>query len=142
MGSYFGCVITLVGLVGCAHGSRFRGPSDAVAIAEATPESGTVLRRGQVVSLSVTATYTLSSSADGEVVLVVFVPNTGRNLVEPQPATSVPRGDGQVTLATAFTVPHDTERVGLSVILAGDPKDKRTAKSKPAAQQIVFYAVR
>lgn len=107
----------------------------------AVPKPGTRLERGAKVSLSVVAKYTLRSSAEGEVDLVVFVPNTGRNLVEPQPAAIVTRGGGEVTLSCEFLVPADTDRVGVSVILA-ETQAMRTAKSKPVAQRIVFYPVR
>jgi hypothetical protein len=135
--------VTVLIALGCqgVPVSSEAGRGDELSLS-ATPKPGTTLRGGETVAIEAVARYVLSSAGEGEVVLVVFVPGTGRNLVEPQPSAAIQRGSGEARLSAEIVVPGDTDRVGISVILATEPRATRSSRSKPAAQRVAFYPVR
>ncbi len=67
------------------------------------PRDGADFVRGQRVTITATARFDLNQEQD-RVVLVVQ-DQTGRLLIEPQPAETVTGPSGEVTLTGTFTVP-------------------------------------
>jgi len=91
--------------------------SDAVAIESIVPAANTVLRRGTQVTITVTVRYSLGSTSEGRLSLVLQDQNNQIIGPLPQPEARVPRGVGSVTLSNTLTVPATATSVRVFVPL-------------------------
>jgi len=91
--------------------------SDAVAIESIVPAANTVLRRGTQVTITVTVRYSLGSTSEGRLSLVLQDQNNQIIGPLPQPEARVPRGVGSVTLNNTLTVPATATSVRVFVPL-------------------------
>lgn len=82
-------------------------------ITDMTPAPGTTLRRGQTVTFTGTAGYSLATANAGAVILVIQ--DQSNQVLQPpgpQPSATVVKGSGQVTLSQSITLP-DTGITGV-----------------------------
>lgn len=111
-------VLSLALLTGACNDDSPTEPSlpDSVAIESIVPGTSTVLRQGTQVTITVTARYSLGSTSEGRLVLVIE-DQTSQNIAGAQPDVRVPRGQGTAVLSDTFTIPASATRVTVFVPL-------------------------
>jgi hypothetical protein len=91
--------------------------ADLIGILDMSPPAGTVLRRGDMVTVHVTLKYELVSAESGTITFTVRDTGNPRYAVLlPMPRKTIPKGTGTATFTQSFTVPLSAAEEGLAQI--------------------------
>jgi hypothetical protein len=104
--------------------------SDSVTLQSLSPLTSVPLRRGEPASFEVTVRYSVGSAPSARLVLVVQdQKNHGLSRTEPQPETTVERGEGYATLRDRIAVPTSAGVTAVKVFVALVPAGSNTSTS-------------